>query len=440
MQDWAKDLHGREPVGSEHEWLGPAAARVRDLVGEGAVAWATEVGEAVAAKMSREVPQIVEGASQFSVLRRATTSTTLQALTLVTDLNEPEFSLVSNEALETAQDFARRGLELNDILRSIRVGFTVLAAALLDAIIEHGDGTDELRRVSILMLEMVDDFTSVITTAFMDERRAQEADVSAARLDLARTLIDGKPVDEGLATRLLGYPLNAEHLALIASSNPLTNRDRIDLRKVVDPVFNHWGRPQAKLIIPVGGHTLWAWAAYTPSAVRRGTSSLPVYDGADVAIGQTWSGIDGFRRTHLDAKAVERLQSMSGTGGASTLAHHDVDLEALLLMDPEAAQQFAARYLGQLAGTEPRTIELRATLRLYLECDHRLGTVAELRKISRNTVTYRVQQALAMCAHPPGASTTKLRAALAILEWLASVARSNNSTGASSDRGDPADR
>lgn len=420
MHDWAKCLHGTRPVGSEHEWLGPDGTRIGDHLGEGAVAWATEVGEAIATKMGKEVPQVVQTASQFSVLRRTTTSSTLRALTLVTGLGEPESSLVSAEALETAQDFARRGLELNDILRSIRVGSTVLVKALLDAIIEHGNDNGELRRVSILMLEVMDDFTSVITTTFIDERRAQEADVSAARLDLARALIDGKPVDEDVATRLLDHPLKADHLALIASSDSPGN-----LRRVVDPVFRHWGTPQAKLIIPVGGHSLWAWAAFTPATACRDESPLPSYDNVNIAVGQLGPGVDGFRRTHLEAKAVERLQSLSTTARTSTISHQDVDLEALLLMDAEAAKLFAARYLGPLAGSEPRIIELRSTLEPYLACDHSLNKVAELKHISRNTVTYRVQQALAMCEHPPGEDTTKLRAALAIVEWLANAGADN---------------
>lgn len=439
MRNWVTHLHGARPFGSELEWLGPDGMWVRDHLGDGAVSWATEVGEAIAAKMSKEVPQIAEGTSQFGVLRRTTTSTTLKALMLITGLGEPESSLVSLEALETAQDFARRGLELNDILRSIRAGYTVLATALLDAIIESGDDTEELRRVSILMLETVDEFTGVITTAFVDEQRAQEADVSAARLDLARALIEGEPVDVGVAARVLSYPLHAEHVALIASSDPLGKRSRVDLRKVVEPVFNHWGASQAKLIIPIGGHSLWAWAAFTSTAARQDDSPLPVYDEVDVAVGQPGVGIDGFRRSHLDAKAVERLQSVSGTGRASTIAHHDVDLEALLLMDPEAGQQFAARYLGPLAGAEPRIVELRSTLKFYLDCDHSLSKVAELKHISRNTVTYRVQQALAMCAHPPGGSTIKLRAALAIAEWLAGARADHTRAGVASDQL-PADR
>jgi len=42
--------------------------------------------------------------------------------------------------------------------------------------------------------------------------------------------------------------------------------------------------------------------------------------------------------------------------------------------------------------------ELRSTLRNYLDMDPGLAKVAATKHISRNTVTYRVQQALSMCA------------------------------------------
>jgi sugar diacid utilization regulator len=62
--------------------------------------------------------------------------------------------------------------------------------------------------------------------------------------------------------------------------------------------------------------------------------------------------------------------------------------------------------------------DLRSTLRRYLDLDHSLAKVAAAEHISRNTVTYRVQQALKLCAHPAGAPTTKLRAAFMMLDWL----------------------
>lgn len=416
--NWALHLSGTRSRGSEQEWLGPGGAVVRQHFGERAVTWALEVGEAVANKISKEMPQLAQGASQFSLLRRATTSTTLRVLTLVTGVGEAEASLVSTEVVEIAQDFARRGLELNDLLRAIRLGYAVLASALLDAVIEFDrQDTTELRRVSILMFEMMDNFTGTAASAFLDEQRAREAHISAARLDMVRTLIDGDPVDSQRAARMLSYPLDANHVALIASTDPSRSRERVDLRNVVDPVLNHWGEPQAKLIIPIGAHGLWAWAAFAVS-IPKGRGALPAYDNINVTVGQPGRGIEGFPRTHREAQAVERLRSVSGSGLAATISHHDVDVEALLLADPEAGQQFATRYLGPLAGADRRITELRCTLKLYLDHDHSLSKVAAIKHISRNTVTYRVQQAFDLCGYQSGESTLRLRNALAIADWL----------------------
>lgn len=90
----------------------------------------------------------------------------------------------------------------------------------------------------------------------------------------------------------------------------------------------------------------------------------------------------------------------------------------LLLAEPEAARQFITRHLGPLASGESRMADLRSTLRANLDLDHRLAKIAAAEHISRNIVTYRVQQALNACDHVPGAPTTKLRAALIMLDWL----------------------
>lgn len=417
--NWARHLAGAREHGSEYEWLGPDAARVRDSFGDSAVGWALEVGEAVAAKISKEIPQLAQGGSQFGVLRRATTSTTLRALTLVSGVAESEASLVSTEVVEIAQDFARRGMELNDLLRSIRVGYAVLASALLDAVIaSDGGDTTELRRVAILMFEMIDGFTGTAATAFLAEQRAWEAHTTAARLDMVRKLINSEPVDIAQATRLLNYPLDADHVALIASSGPSQSSDRVDLRRVVDPVFNQWGSPIAKLIVPVGAHGLWAWGAYGSPAEHKTGRTLPSFDDVSIAVGQPGHGLPGFRRTHLDADAADRLRSMLDPVRANTIAHHDVDLEALLLADGEAGKEFVNRYIGQLAGVDPRVAELRSTLKLYLDHDRSLTKVAAVKHISRNTVTYRVQQAFDLCGHRSGDSTLRLHNALLIADRL----------------------
>ncbi|WP_257890332.1 helix-turn-helix domain-containing protein [Rhodococcus sp. USK10] len=133
--------------------------------------------------------------------------------------------------------------------------------------------------------------------------------------------------------------------------------------------------------------------------------------------GQLGSGMDGFRRSHLEARAVERLVRLRVGHPPTTTAHEHIGLEVLLLADPDAAVQFASRLLGPLAGDDPRMAGLRSTLSLYLDKEHSLAKVASAEHISKNTVTYRVQKALSLCTLP-GESTTDLRAALRIYEWL----------------------
>jgi hypothetical protein len=414
---WTHQLSGARARQSELEWLSADAERVRAALGDGAVTWAVEVGQDIAERISRKVPVLGDGAPPLDAIRRATTATVFRALMLVAGLGESETSLASAEVEDIARDFARRGMELDNLLRTIRVGYAVLAAALLDGatrVIPPSESGGELRRISLLLFEVLDDFTGVAAAAFLEEQSAWAAGVSAARLDLAAKIIAADPIEPAHAEQILGYPLGGHHVAIIAWSGPHSSHD---LRAVVDPVLRHWGPPTASLVIPVGLQAIWAWGAVTPDPTRALTSSLPDFGDTFVVAGQLGSGMDGFRRSHLEARAVERVVRLRSGHTPTTTAHEHIALEVLLLADPEAAVQFASRLLGPLAGDDPRMADLRATLRLYLDMDHSLAKVAAAEHISKNTVTYRVQKALSLCT-PSDGSTTDLRAALRIHEWL----------------------
>ncbi|MFC9840763.1 PucR family transcriptional regulator [Rhodococcus sp. NPDC127530] len=417
MPHWTGELTGTRARQSELEWLSPDAERIRAVLGDGAVTWAVEVGQNIAATISRKVPALGDGVAPPDALRRATTSTALRALTLVAGIGESETSLASAEVEEIAVDFARQGLELNDLFRAIRVGYAVLAAALLDAatrLVPPSESSVELRRISVLLFEVLDDFTGVAASAFLEEQSAWAAGISAARLDLVTKIIAADPIEPAHAEQVLGYPLGGHHVALIAWSGPHSSHD---LRAVVDPVLRHWGTPTASLVIPVGLQAIWAWGAVTPDPTRALTSALPAFGDTFVVTGQLGSGMDGFRRSHLEARAVERLVRLRVGHPPTTTAHEHIALEVLLLADPGAAVQFASRLLGPLADDDPRMADLRSTLSLYLDMDHSLAKVASAEHISKNTVTYRVQKALSLCT-PSNGSSTDLRAALRIYEWL----------------------
>ncbi|WP_228001435.1 hypothetical protein [Nocardia australiensis] len=256
MPHWTCGLGPSRAGGPEPEWFGPEAERVRATLGPGAVQWAVEVGENITARIAQALPTLREGASAVEAVLRATTSTALQALTLVAGMGEQDTTLASREVTEIAGEFVRRGMELNDLLRAIRVGYAVLASALLDGaseLLPKDRSGAELRRISILLFEELDDFTGVAASAFVEEQSSWAAGVSAARLELATKIINGEAVDPARASQVLGYPVGGEHLAMIAWSAP---HSRHDLRSVVEPVLRRWGTPTATLVIPVGVQAL----------------------------------------------------------------------------------------------------------------------------------------------------------------------------------------
>lgn len=415
VSHWTSGLAGIRAPQSEEEWLNPDADLVRAALGDGAVSWAVEVGQDVVASVAKKIPAIAADASFMDSARRATTSTPLRALIILADLDSSEMSLDTAELTEIARDFACRGMELDDLLRAIRVGYAVLAAAFLDAasvLVPPTERGAELRNISVMLFEMNDDFTAGAASAFIREQDVWIAGVSAARLDLVNRILGTEDVDLPHAEEVLGYPLAGHHLAVVAWSAPQSTRD---LRPVIDTVVRLWDIPSASLVLPVGLQAVWAWVELPGVSRRRGV--LPMFDDVFVVVGEVGSGVEGFRQSHAEAKAVEGLIPLRPGPVPCTVAHEDVALEVLLLSDPNAARQFSFRRLGPLADSTPRMAAFRSTLRYYLDLDHSLSKVANIQHISKNTVTYRVDKALELCDHS-GEASTDLRAALRIHEWL----------------------
>ena len=416
MAHWTENLSGRRARQSEKEWLSPDAEQVRKVLGDGAVTWSVEVGQDITARIIERIPVLEDDVAVREAIRRATTATTLRALMLVAGMVERDASLFSTEVREIARDFARRGMELDDLLRTIRVGYAVLAAGLLDAaraLLPPEESSSEMRRISVLLFEVQDDFSAGAASAFIEEQSVWTAGVSAARLELANMILRGEDIDPGHAEKALDYPLSGSHIALVAWTGPQSTRD---LRGVVDHVLRDLGAVSASLILPVGFQAVWAWGTVRPNAPRL-RQERPTFDDVFVVLGEPGAGIDGFRQSHVEAKAVERLIRLRSGQTPCTVAHEDVALEALLLADRAAATRFVARILGPLVQDDPRMAELRSTLRRYLDADHSLAKVAALEHISKNTVTYRINKALDLCGYAD-ATTTDLRAALRIHHWL----------------------
>jgi hypothetical protein len=419
MAGWVGRLEGRGTHGHELDWVGADGDRVRSELGEGALSWAVETGEKIALEVTDLVPAQGEGA-HFNALRRATTSSVLRALLLIA-CTETSRNLIGPETVEVARDFARRGVSLEDLLRGIRHGFSMLAAALLDAadsLVER-DQSRELKRISLLLFGQIDSFMDIASNEYRQAKDDHAVTGSAARFDAVQRIVSGvDPPDRRSTERLLDYPLDApRHLALVVWKPDPGEDSGPSLRSTVDQIYRSLGATGPSLALPVGSHAMWSWRALEGAEPPSSRPDLRV-DGRRGAVGQVGAGLAGFRRSHRQARAVEQLVRRKQESTCGVITHADVELPVLLTTDLAAAREFVARHLGPLAGDDPRMRELRQTLRCYLDHERSTNKVADEKHISRNTVTYRVQQAMRLCGYQQGTSPLRLHAALSIMDWL----------------------
>lgn len=412
MTGWLSTLSGSNAHGSELDWLGHAGDRVRSELGEGALSWAVEAGE----RLAQEVTSMVQGeGAHYNALRRATTDTVLRVLLLV---GGAQIELWGPENREIARDFARRGVSLDDMVRSMRRGFSLMAQMLLDAA-EKWQGGDqtEVKRVALLLFSHLDGFLDLASAEYRRENVDYQTTVTAARLDTVQKILgDDSTVDVDSASQVLNYPVDAPwHVAAVAWT-PQPDYSTT-LRATIDRLFGSLGLTGRSLILPVGSHVMWSWIALAQRPRFEDVAGFqPTQDGR-VALGDPAPGPEGFRRSHREARAVENLVRRRATAPA-VLSFGEVELAALLTRDQVAARDMVDRHLGALAERSPRMEELRRTLRCYLAFERSISRVASELHISRNTVTYRVQQAMRLSGHDGDDSSLLLHAALSIVDWL----------------------
>jgi DNA-binding PucR family transcriptional regulator len=133
-----------------------------------------------------------------------------------------------------------------------------------------------------------------------------------------------------------------------------------------------------------------------------------------VALGLPAAGIDGFRRSHLDAVATQRL--MYNVPGATRVARYaDVQLVALAAQDADRAGEFVARTLGDFASASP---ELRDTVRAYIREQFSASRAARALFAHRNTVLNRLQRAEQLLPTSLDGHGVEIGLALEIVHWL----------------------
>jgi PucR C-terminal helix-turn-helix domain/GGDEF-like domain len=209
-----------------------------------------------------------------------------------------------------------------------------------------------------------------------------------------RALLAGGRVDMSEVSTRLGYELRRTHLAFIVyGDGSFPDMERVAL-SVADS--------RAVLTVPQGGH-LACWVGQSDLAVP---DDCPLH----VAVGLPGAGVEGFRRSHLEASLARRAAEVLGLPGP--VRFDDVCLDVLLTQDAGEARRFVVRELGPLADGSDMSRRLVATLSAFYEEGSSFVRAARRLGVHENTVTYRVQRAEELLGHPVSERRLELQVAL----------------------------
>jgi DNA-binding PucR family transcriptional regulator len=320
------------------------------------------------------------------------------------------------EVLGVARDLVRRGLDIPS-LDAYRTGQNAAWRMWMAMAFSLTSDPAELGELLDITAQSIFGFVDA-TLAGIAEQVAQERErltrgTHAERLEVVTLVLEGAPIRPERAEARLQYALDRTHTAAVVFSDA-PRPDPGDLEQVAEAIARAAGARRPFTVV-AGASSLWVWVAGDPrpglAAVGAALDQAPE---VRIALGTTARGMEGFRRSHLDALATQRL--LHRTPADVRLAtYDDVQVVALTTQDEERAQELVERTLGPLATAAP---ELREALRTYLAEGSNASRTAQVLYAHRNTVLNRLARAERLLPAPLEGRRLQVALALEVVRWL----------------------
>ncbi len=315
--------------------------------------------------------------------------------------------------LAVARDLVRRGLNESS-LDAYRIGQGIALRLWMQIAFSLTSDPDELRElldVSCRSISaFVDDTVAAISAQMQLERDELTRGSHAERREVVSLVLDGAPITRQRAEARLGYNLSRTHTAAIVwSDDPDSDLGKLD--RAAEALARTAGEMHPLTVI-ASAATRWVWVRNRPDIdqVRAAITAMPA---VRIAVGSAAAGLDGFRRSHLDALTTQRmLARLSSTQQVAT--HDEVELVALVTQDTERADHFVARTLGALE-TAPQ--EITDTVGAYIAEECNASRAAEQLYAHRNTVLRRLSRAEQLLPRPLAGTSLQVGVALEVLRW-----------------------
>jgi hypothetical protein len=244
---------------------------------------------------------------------------------------------------------------------------------------------------------------AVVTEEYVREAGARPASHEARRVERARRLLAGEPVDPGI----LGYELDGHHLGLVASS--------ADARPLIRKLAGELGC--RSLILAPSSKELWAWLGGAREPIDPAVVRDLLASGGDpaspIGLGEPKSDRKGWRLTHAQAKRALWIAEAKST---PVVDYDEAALLSSIARDPTLTASLREKYLLPLAAGPEGGRVLRATLRSYFRAERNSSAAAAALGVTRQTVTNRLRTAEQLIGRSLGDCDTALIVALDLEE------------------------
>ncbi|ORV65931.1 PucR family transcriptional regulator [Mycobacterium gastri] len=333
-------------------------------------------------------------------------------------------------ALAYARAAAQRDVPLAPLVRAHRLGH----ARFLEVAMQYVSLLEPAQRVPTIVelvnrsSRIVDLVADQMIVAYEEEHERWLSRRGGLRQQLVSELLAGTPVDVQRAEKLLRYRLDGMHVAAVVWVDAAvpTGDVMAVFEQVRCLVAAELGLVGGSLLVPTDERearlwfSVWDHRAGDPSRLRTAFESAGIR--ARLACGQAADGLRGFRASLKQAQLVRAVvHAGEARHRARVVCYDDVAPIALMAADVDALRRYVSEVLGELSVDDERNEWLRETLREFLVRNRSYVATAEAMILHRNTIQYRVTQAMELCGgsfDDPDA-VFKVQVALEICRWMA---------------------